>query len=138
MTSTRLSVNFFANDNLGGFKRSTQHLLAVYLQASGNLMSLWDVDSGVAIFGRAALERCGTGRFLLGSIVSAVDWCFRSCRAARDFADRRLSEKQRPGAAALLEDSQRQRTIGTAVIRSFSRMQNAAGMAQRQFRCERF
>jgi len=26
------------------------------------------------------------------------------------------SEKQRPGAAALLEDSQRQRTIGTAVI----------------------
>ncbi|HEY5004619.1 MAG TPA: hypothetical protein VII61_15760 [Ktedonobacteraceae bacterium] len=30
--------------------------------------------------------------------------------------DRRLSEKQRPRAAALLEDSQRQRTIGTAVI----------------------
>jgi polygalacturonase len=63
----------FMNCKNGGFNRSTQHLLAVYLQESGNPMSFWDVDSSVAIFGRAALERWGTGRFLLGSIVSAVD-----------------------------------------------------------------
>jgi len=30
--------------------------------------------------------------------------------------ERALYEKQRPGGAALLEDSQRQRTIGAAVI----------------------
>ena len=45
------------DDNVGGFNRSTQHLLAVYLQESGNPMSFLDVDSSVAIFGRAALER---------------------------------------------------------------------------------
>jgi hypothetical protein len=44
------------HDKGGGFNRSTQHLLAVYLQESGNPMSFWDVDSSVAILGRTAPE----------------------------------------------------------------------------------
>jgi len=57
----------FLDDNVCQLKRSTQHLLAVYLQESGNPMSFWDVDSSAARPGRAALERCGIGRFLGGS-----------------------------------------------------------------------
>jgi hypothetical protein len=49
------------HDKGGGFNRSTQHLLAVYLQESGNPMSFWDVDSSVAILGRA----CGRCNLLL-------------------------------------------------------------------------
>jgi hypothetical protein len=49
----------------------------------------WDVDSSAARPGRAALENSQTGRFLAGSIAVRADWCFRSCHAARDFADRR-------------------------------------------------
>jgi hypothetical protein len=36
--------------------------------------------------------------------------------------ERALYEKQRSGAVALLEDSQRQRTIGTVLIQRFSHM----------------
>jgi hypothetical protein len=68
------------------FSGSTQHLLSVYWQESGSPTSFWDVDSSAARPGRAAVERWATGRFLGGSIVATVDWCFRSCRAARDSA----------------------------------------------------
>src|SRR5271154_223058 len=70
-------------------RRSTQHLLAVYLPESGSPRSFWDVDSSAARPGRVALVRWGPGRFLGGSIVSTTDWCFHCCRAATDSAGRK-------------------------------------------------
>src|SRR6516164_188117 len=70
-------------------RRSTQHLPAVYSPESEILRSFSGVGSSAARPGRAALERWGTGRFLEGSIAATADWCSRSCRAAKDSADRR-------------------------------------------------
>jgi len=70
-------------------RRSTQHSLEVYSQESGILRSFSVVDSNAARLGPAALANRQTGRCLGGSIVAVADWCFRSCRAARDFVDRR-------------------------------------------------
>src|SRR3974377_1035289 len=68
---------------------STQHLREIYSQVSGILRFFGGVDSSAARPGRAALERWETSPFLAGSIAAAADSYFRSCHAARDFADRR-------------------------------------------------
>src|ERR1700683_1383853 len=68
---------------------STQHWRAVYSLAFRIPMSFWVVDSSAARHGRAALANNQTGRCLAGSIAAGADWCFRWCRVARDFVDRR-------------------------------------------------
>src|SRR5215472_14626795 len=76
-------------------RRSTQHLLAVYSQESRILKFFSGVGSSAARPGRAALESRQTGRFPWGSIALEGGLCFRSCLAARDFADHR-SRPSRP------------------------------------------
>jgi hypothetical protein len=51
-------------DKSGRLRRSTQHLLEVYSQASQNLRSFSGVDSSAAQLGRAALENSQTGQRL--------------------------------------------------------------------------
>src|ERR1700690_4645030 len=68
---------------------STQHLRAVYSRESEIPRSPSDVDLSAARLGRAAPENSQTGLFLAGSIALKAGWCFRSCHAARDSADRR-------------------------------------------------
>jgi hypothetical protein len=64
-----------------GLRRSTQHLLEVYWQASGIPRSFSDVDPGAVRPGRAVLEKKRAGRFLAGSIVATADWYFCWCHA---------------------------------------------------------
>jgi DNA ligase D-like protein (predicted ligase) len=76
-------------------RRSMQHWPEVYPRACGILKFFSVVDSRAARLGRAALESSQTDRYLEGSIAAAADWCFRSCRAAMDFADRKNTPAHR-------------------------------------------
>src|SRR5271155_102880 len=68
---------------------SMQHLRAVYSLEFRIPMSFWVADSSAARHGRAALAKNQTSRCLAGSIAAGADWCFRCCRVAKDFVDRR-------------------------------------------------
>src|ERR1700678_4074214 len=77
------------SDNRCRLRWSTQHWREVYSQEFEILVSFLDVDSSAARPGGAALAKNRTGRCLEENIGAAAGWCFRSCLAARDFADRR-------------------------------------------------
>src|ERR1700733_6083627 len=89
VTALMVTVKFDLSAYPCQLKWSMQHSPEVYPPASGILESFWVVDSRAARLGRAALENSQPDRCLEGSIAVRADWCFRSCRVARGFADRR-------------------------------------------------
>src|SRR5258706_8567790 len=73
----------------GGLNGWTQHLLAVYSPESENLRSFSGVDLSATLLCPDGTGYSRTGRFSSGSIVVIAHSCFRSSRAAKDFADHR-------------------------------------------------
>src|SRR5579863_6928217 len=74
---------------------STQRSPEVYPRGCGILKFFSVVDSRAARPGRAALESSPTDRCLAESIAATADWCFRLCRVATGFADRRSTPAHR-------------------------------------------
>src|ERR1700678_2057115 len=70
-------------------RRSTQHFVEVYSLEFGILKFFLDADLTAAPLGPDPLANNPTGRCRAGSIAAGADWCFRWCRVARDFVDRR-------------------------------------------------
>lgn len=84
-----LPIHFHLPDLSCRLRWSTQHWREVYSREVRIPMFFWVVDSSAARPGRAALAKIQTGRCLAESIAAGADWCFRWCRVARDFVDRR-------------------------------------------------
>src|SRR6202522_2510258 len=70
-------------------RRSMQHFVEVYSLEFGILKFFWDADLTAAPLCPDPLAYSRTGQFSSGSIAAGADWCFRWCRVARDFVDRR-------------------------------------------------
>src|ERR1700730_3125804 len=77
------------SDKRGGLNGSVQHLLAVYLPESQNPKSFVVADLSAARLCRVLLVCSRRGRFSLENTGARGHSCFRLCRAATGFADRR-------------------------------------------------
>src|SRR5260370_27683103 len=83
------SLSAHLSGNACQLNRSTQHFLEVYSQEFEILEFFLDADLTAAPLCPDPLAYSRTGQFSWGSIVVIAHSCFRSCRAAMDFADHR-------------------------------------------------
>src|SRR5215510_15641905 len=85
----RAGPSIQVTDKRGGLNGSTQHFPEVYSQESENPKFVVGVDLSAALLCSDPIGNSRSGLRSSGSIVVRARLCFRSNRAARDFADRR-------------------------------------------------
>ena len=86
---TRRLASRSASDYRCGFRRSTQHFLAVYSLESENLKFFAGVDLDASRSCPVGIACSRKGRFSSGNIGAAGGWCFRWFLVARGCADHR-------------------------------------------------